>query len=249
MFQPRLIPALLLRDRVLVKSVRFGDFGYIGDPVNAIRILNDFAADELMVLDIGAARDTGRGLLDLLRQVSGFLTAPISVGGGIRDLERIHALCEAGAEKVVISSRAVEQPDFVSQAALEFGSSTIAVCIDVRTDGAGIPRVCGGSGTLLSGYEPVEFAEMMARKGAGEIILQSVDRDGRMEGYDLELTGAVAAAVPVPVIALGGAATLADMRKAYEAGASAAAAGSLFTYLGQRGSVLISYPTREERPV
>jgi cyclase len=249
MFRPRLIPVLLVRDKVLVKSVGFDDFTYVGDPINAVRMFDDLAADELVVLAIDEERKVGHDLLDLVRSLSSFLTIPLCAGGGVRDLAGVRALCEAGAEKVVIGSRAVEQPDFVSEAAVEFGSSTIAVCIDVRRDERGAAIVCRDRARIASEFEVVSFAELMARKGAGEILVQSVERDGRMCGYDLELIAEVAAAVPIPVVALGGAGTAEHLRQGYEAGASALASGSAFTFFRQRGAVLINYPGADERPV
>lgn len=248
MFRPRLIPVLLLHERVLVKSLRFGELAYVGDPINAIRMLNDFAADEIVVLAIDEGRESRPDLLELVRQVSSFVSVPLAAGGGIRDLAGIRALCWAGAEKVVIGSRAVEQPDFVSEAAVEFGSSTISVCLDVRRDARGVPFVWRDRGRVPSHMEAVACAELMVRKGAGEIVVQSIERDGTMSGYDLELVRAVAAAVPVPVVALGGAGGMDHLREGYEAGASALAAGSAFTYLRRRDAVLINYPGPEERP-
>lgn len=247
MFRPRLIPVLLLRAQALVKSVGFEDFSYVGDPINAVRMLNDFAADELMILAVDEGRQGGGNLLDVVRRVSSFVSVPLAAGGGVHDLADIRALCWGGAEKVVISSRAVEQPDFVSDAAVAFGSSTIAVCVDVRRDDRGTPRVWRDRGRAASPFEAVEFAELMARKGAGEIIVQSIDRDGTMAGYDLALIREVAAAVPVPVVALGGAGTMAHLREGYDAGASALASGSAFTYWRERGAVLVHYPGPDER--
>lgn len=247
MSQARVIPALLLRHGVLVKSRRFRDHAYVGDPINAIRMFNDFAADELFIIDIGPERREGRALLDLLARVSGFVTAPLAVGGGVASLGRIADLVGAGAEKVVISSRVVEDPAFVSEAAREFGSSTIVVCMDVARDKAGVDRVWSDNGRVASAWRPAEFAERMAGDGAGEIAVQSIDRDGMMQGYDLDLVRSVAAAVPVPVVALGGAATIDHMRAACAAGASAVAAGSAFVYFRRRGAVLINYPASGTR--
>lgn len=247
MFRPRLIPVLLVHRGRLVKSLRFRDFEYVGDPINAVRLFDDFGADELLLLDIGPDREQGRGMLDLLCRIRGFVTTPVAVGGGVGDAGRIRTLINAGAEKVVLSTHAVERPDLVAEAAQEFGSSTIAVCLDVGRDRAGTARIWTRNGAVRTDHPPVKFAELIASKGAGEIVLQSIERDGTMAGYDLPLVRAVSAAVSVPVVAAGGAGSIGHMREAHEAGASAVAAGSAFVYFKKRGAVLISYPSPDLR--
>ena len=243
MFRPRVIPVLLLKERALVKSIRFKRHRYIGDPINAVRIFNDLKADELAFLDIEASR-AGRTIsIDFVRTVGEEARMPFSVGGGIKSLEEIALVLAAGAEKVVINTYAVNNPEFVRQAADRFGSSTIVVCIDVKRRFFKGDRVWTHGGSRPTQFSPLEFAKLMAANGAGELIVQSIDRDGTMTGYDIELIRSVAGAVPIPVIALGGAGSEDDLAAGYrEGGASAVAAGSLFVYQGKNRGVLINYP-------
>jgi cyclase len=175
---------------------------------------------------------------------------PFAAGGGIRTLQHIHDIVGAGAEKVVIGSYAAENPEFVADAAAHFGSSTIVVCVDVRRErwsrGAYVWTVNGTRRTL---YEPAEFAMLMEKKGAGEVIVQSIDRDGAMDGYDIELIRSVSQQVSIPVVALGGAGSLSHLKDAYLAGgATGLAAGSIFVFHGRKKGVLINYPEKSERP-
>jgi len=247
MFRPRVIPVLLLRNGGLVKTEGFGKQRYIGDPINAVRIFNDHRADELVFLDILATRERRLISLDFVRDVGEEANMPFAVGGGIRSLQDIRNILSAGAEKVVINSFAAENPDFIAQAADSFGSSTITVCIDVKQKRLGGARTWTASGTRATSYAPEEFARLAEKNGAGEIIVQSIPRDGTMQGYDLDLISRVSEAVTIPVVALGGAGRLDDLRRAYqETHASGLAAGSMFVYHGPRRGVLINYPDRAE---
>jgi cyclase len=246
-FRPRVIPVLLLRNGGLVKTVGFGKERYIGDPINAVRIFNDLRADELVFLDILATRERRLISLDFVREVGEEANMPFAVGGGIRSLQDIRSILSAGAEKVVINSFAAENPDFIAEAADAFGSSTITVCIDVKKKRLGAAQTWIAGGTRATGYGPDEFARLAEDKGAGEIILQSITRDGTMEGYDLELLARVSESVSIPVVALGGAGGLDDLKSAYrETYASGLAAGSMFVFHGPKRGVLISYPDRAE---
>ena len=247
MFRPRVIPVLLLRNGGLVKTESFGKQRYVGDPINAVRIFNDHRADELVFLDILATREGRLISLDFVRNVGEEANMPFAVGGGIRSLEDIRSILSVGAEKVVLNSFAAEDPDFIARAADSFGSSTITVCMDVKHKRLGGPRTWTVGGTRATAYAPEEFARIAEQKGAGEIIVQSIPRDGTMQGYDLDLISQVSEAVTIPVVALGGAGTLDDLRRAYrEAHATALAAGSMFVFHGQRRGVLINYPDRSE---
>src|SRR5688572_9957343 len=187
MFRPRIIPVLLLKDQALVKSVRFKDHKYIGDPINAVRIFNDLKADELVFLDTSASRDNRLISLDFVRNVGEEANMPFSVGGGVRTLEDIQAVLAAGAEKVVIGTQAGRDPGFIARAADAFGSSTIVVCIDVGKKMFGGVRTWIRGGATSTRFSPVEFARLMEQNGAGELIVQSIDRDGSMNGYDIDL--------------------------------------------------------------
>jgi cyclase len=247
MLRPRIIPVLLLKGNVLVKSIAFKNPKYIGDPINAVKIYNDLKADELVFLDIDATKEKRLISIDFVKDVGEEANMPFAVGGGIRSLEDIRSIIAAGAEKVVINSYAVENPDFITEAAATFGSSTIAVCIDGKKKLFGGIQTWTMGGTKASGYSPIEFAQLMEKKGAGEIIIQSIEKDGEMNGYDVELIKQISAAVSIPVIALGGAGTIEHLKEGYEKGfANGLAGGSMFVYQGSKRGVLISYPEKEE---
>jgi imidazole glycerol-phosphate synthase subunit HisF len=247
MFRPRVIPVLLLRNLGLVKSIKFNDYRYIGDPINAVKIFNDLRADELVFLDITANKEKRKISLDFVRKVGDECNMPFSVGGGIRTIEDIREVLNSGAEKVIINTAAAENPDFIYQASEEFGSSTIIVCIDVKKKLLGNEIVWIYSGSKPTTYDPVVYARLMAEKGAGELIIQSIPHDGVMEGYNIGLISKISNAVTIPVIACSGAGNYKDLNLAILKGnASAVAAGSLFIYFGPRKAVLINYPTKEE---
>lgn len=247
MFRPRVIPVLLLKNQGLVKTIKFDKPRYIGDPINAVRIFNDLKADELAFLDILASKENRLISLDFVRDVGEEANMPFSVGGGIKSIEDIRKIINAGAEKVIINSYAAINPDFISAAADAFGSSTIVVCIDVRK------RLLSGHQTYIYGgnkstrFNPLEFALLMQEKGAGEIIVQSIEKDGMMDGYDIELISNIAANLTIPVISLGGAGKLDHLVEAYQKGkAGGLAAGSMFVYHGPKNGVLINYPEKKD---
>lgn len=247
MFRPRIIPILLLKNKGLVKSTRFKDYNYIGDPLNAVKIFNDLRADELVFLDILASKEKRIIDLSFVEKVGDECNMPFSVGGGIKNLKEIKAILNAGAEKVIINTAAAENSDLIKEASDEFGSSTIVVSIDVKKNLFGKESTYTLSGTKSTGYSPVSFARLMEEKGAGEILINSIDRDGVMNGYDISLIKKISEAVTIPVIACGGAGDLSHISDSINLGlASAAAAGSLFVYHGPRKGVLINYPSAEE---
>lgn len=245
-FRHRVIPVLLLRRSGLVKTTGFKDARYLGDPINVVRIFNDKGVDELVLVDIDASREGSATDHSLLSEIASEAFVPVATGGGIRTLTQIEERLALGFEKVVINTAAVEDPSLIDRAATEFGSSTITVAVDVRSRRFAKRDVVVRGGSQKTGLDPVVHAADMARRGAGEIVIQSVDRDGAMHGYDLELTSQVASAVDVPVVALGGAGTLDDLAAAIGAGAAAAGAGSMFVYQGRHRAVLISYPTDQQ---
>jgi cyclase len=229
----------------LVKTSQFRDHTYVGDPVNAVRVFSEFGADELMILDINGYREARTIPAGLLEDISCQATAPLSVGGGIRTLSDIGRIVSAGAEKIILGSHAVTNPQFVRQAAMEFGSSTISVCIDAKPAPGGGYEACTLNGSRRSGIDVVSFALMMEEMGAGELVVQSIERDGQLSGFDLDLVGQVATSVSVPVVALGGGRHMDDFKLAWSAGsASAAAAGSAFVFFRKRGAVLLNYPPK-----
>lgn len=245
MFRPRIIPVLLLKNLALVKSIQFKNHKYIGDPINAVRIFNELRADELVVLDIEASRQNRLISLDFVKNVGEEANMPFAVGGGIKTIENIKDVISAGAEKVIINTSAAQNPDFVRQAAETFGSSTIVVCIDVKKKLFRGERTWILSGSKSTPYTPLEFARLMEKNGAGELIIQSIERDGTMTGYEIELTKSISTSVTVPVIALGGAGTHEDLITAYKDGyANGLAAGSLFVYQSKKRGVLVNYPDK-----
>ena len=247
MFRPRVIPILLLKGLGLVKSIKFKDYRYIGDPINAVKIFNDLKADELVFLDILASKENRSINLDFVISVGDEANMPFAVGGGIKTTEEIKNIINAGAEKVVINSYASVNPDFVKKASDIFGSSTIVVSIDVKSKIFGNNQVYSFGGTKSIGYSPIEYARLMEKKGAGEIIINSIDKDGLMSGYDLKLIKDVSKAVNIPVVAAGGAGNFFDFNQAVNVSyASAVAAGSMFVYHGARNAVLINYPDNAE---
>ncbi|HOK39237.1 MAG TPA: AglZ/HisF2 family acetamidino modification protein [Bacteroidales bacterium] len=248
MFRPRIIPVLLLKNSGLVKSRKFKDYTYIGDPINAVKIFNELKADELVFLDITASRENRLISLDFVQDVGEEANMPFAVGGGIRSIEDIRKIISCGAEKVVVSSYAAENPNFIKQAVDHFGSSTIVVCIDVKKKFFGGKQVCILNGSKYTSYNPVEYAKIMEDMGAGEIIIQSVDNDGEMNGYDIELLKSISAEVSIPIVALGGAGNLNHLKTAFkQANITGLAAGSMFVFHGIHRGVLINYPSKEEK--
>lgn len=243
----RVIPVLLLRGAGLVKTRKFKDAKYIGDPINAVRIFNEKEVDELVFLDIEATVNARAPNLEMLRNIASECFMPLCYGGGIRDLVTIEAILKTGVEKVAVNSALVENPGMIREATLLYGSSTIVASIDFKRGLFGKPEVCVRSGSQKTKLSPVELALRAEELGVGEILLNSIDRDGTMQGYDLEVTQQVADAVRVPVIACGGAGSLAHFHQAiHQAHSSAVAAGAFFVFVGRHRAVLITYPSQVE---
>lgn len=244
---PRIIPVLLLKNGGLYKTRKFKDPKYVGDPINAVKIFNEKEVDELMFLDIMATLENKKPPFEFLEKIAGECFMPLSYGGGLKDLETINAVLKVGIEKVVISSYAVENPAFIRSAADKNGSSTISVCLDVKKNFFGKYEVWIRGGTKSSGKDPVKLAVEMDRNGVGELIVNSIDRDGLMLGYDLDLLKKISGEVGVPVIACGGAGNINHMHEAVnKGGVSSIAAGSMFVFNGKHRAVLITYPGQKE---
>jgi cyclase len=244
---PRVVPVLLRTRSGLVKTVRFADPKYIGDPMNAVKIFSEKEADELIFLDITATVE-GRGPdVESLARVAEECFMPLAYGGGVRSLADIKAILKVGVEKIVVNTYAVENPVFIQEATDLHGSSTIAVAIDVKRSRFGGYEIRTRSGGTRTGIDPVQFAVQLDAFGAGELLVNAIDRDGTMAGYDLELLRQISREVRMPVIACGGAGQLAHFTEAVEqGGASAVAAGSMFVFHGKHRAVLISYPAQDE---
>jgi cyclase len=246
MVHARVIPCLLLSHDGLVKTVKFKDPKYVGDPINAIKIFNEKEVDELVVLDIEATRESKRLNLHLLKKLASECFMPMAYGGGINTLRDMKDVISIGIEKVVIGTKAVEEPEFIKKAAQVYGSSTVVVCIDYKNVFLKGKKVTSHCGSKISKYSPLEFAKLMEEMGAGEIILNSIEKDGTMTGYDWEEITKIANSVATPVVALGGAGKTADLQRALkETNVSAVAAGSLFVFHGEHRAVLINYPDKE----
>lgn len=244
----RYIPVLLLKDSGLYKTRKFGKEIYLGDPVNTIKIFNDKLVDELIFLDIAAARRKSKPNIEMLKEIAGECFMPLAYGGGITSVDQAREILAIGFEKIVVNSAAWADPGLVSSLTQVFGSSTIVGSIDVKKDWLGREKVYihGGSKAISMGV--LEWARELEKRGVGEIMINSIDRDGEMTGYDLNLIKRVADAVSVPVIAAGGARSVDDLRSAIsDAGASASAAGAMFVFQGKHRAVLISYPGSKER--
>jgi cyclase len=242
----RVLPALLIQRGGLVKSVRFKDHKYVGDPINAVKIFNEKEVDELAILDISATAEKRAPNIPQIKEIASEAFMPLSYGGGITSLDEIKALIAAGVEKVVLNTTAFTIPGLVEGGARYIGSQSIVVSIDVKKNVFGKYRAYIRNGSKSTGLDPVAFAKQMEQSGAGELILNSIDRDGTFEGFDTELIRQVSSAVNIPVVALGGAATVNDFVQAAQAGASAVAAGSMFVFQRPHRAVLISYPSQSD---
>ena len=240
----RLIPVLLLdRYRRLVKTVSFGERTYIGDPFNVIRLFNEKEVDELCVLDIDASRDRRLPDFGFLRELAGECFMPLSYGGGIVSLDDCERLNRDGVDKFILGRGALDYA-LVGRLTATFGSQAIVACVDVIGSGESARCITTAGPTEL---RPEEYCRQLEKAGVGEIIVQSVDRDGQREGYDLALITHLAPRLSVPLVALGGAGQHFHLADAIRAGASAAASGSIFSFIGRLRAVLISYPNADQR--
>ena len=246
MYRPRVIPCLLLKDKGLVKTIKFKDPTYVGDPINAVKIFNDAKADELVFLDITATQENRITDIEVIRNIGEEAFMPFAVGGGINNLEHVMQLISAGAEKVVINTAAVNNPSLLTEASKIYGRQSIIASIDVKREG-GAFVVYTHSGSVKSPMNAIEAAQAAEEAGAGEIMINSIDRDGTQEGYDIELVKLISDSVNIPVIAVGGAGDFDHFADAvHNGGASAVAAGSLFVFIGRKRAVLINYPDSDE---
>jgi len=243
MYRPRVIPVLLLHNNGLVKTINFSNNHYIGDPINAVKIFNDLKVDEIVLLDIEATKANRTISIDLVREIGEEANMPFSVGGGIKDVNTIKELTKAGAERVILSSYAIENPSFVAEAAANFGASTICVCLDYKKKWGRKYNVYTNSGKKNSKKDLLSLALKMQKLGAGEIIVQSIDRDGIMKGYDIDFIKKISSHLTIPVVALGGVGSISDIEDGYKLGhANGLAAGSFFVFKGKHRGVLIQYP-------
>ncbi|MEW6608431.1 MAG: AglZ/HisF2 family acetamidino modification protein [bacterium] len=247
MLKNRVIPCLLLQNQGLVKTIRFKEPKYVGDPINAIRIFNEKEVDELIFLDIIASKVGRSPNFEILQNIVGECFMPLCYGGGISRLEDIQKIFSLGVEKISINSFALKNIDFIKQASEIFGSQSIVVTIDVKKNFLEKYKVYDHTRNKITDIDPVEFAITTQEMGAGEILLNSVDRDGTQGGYDIDLITKITNVLSIPVIAMGGAGKIDDFVDAVKKGnASAVAAGSMFVFHGKHRAVLITYPEYQE---
>jgi imidazole glycerol-phosphate synthase subunit HisF len=249
MLRPRIIPCLLIHNGGLVKTTKFAEPKYIGDPLNAVRIFNEKTVDEIMVIDIDASRQSKPPNEKLIAELAAECRMPLCYGGGIRSVDQVERLIALGVEKVAISSAFIETPELLPLAVERVGSQSVVGVIDVKKSGLMRRQtVFTHNATRNTGLDPLQHAQNLEKQGVGEIVINSVDRDGVMNGYDLELADSVRKVTTVPLTILGGAGSLTDIEalisKHHIIGA---AAGSLFVFKGKFRAVLINYPTVDER--
>jgi imidazole glycerol-phosphate synthase subunit HisF len=226
--------------------VQFKDLKYVGDPRIAVKIFNDKGCDELVLLDITATNEKRRPNFELIEEIASEAFMPVAYGGGVHTQEDFAQMIRLGVEKVVLCTRAAEDTAFVSEAARIHGSQSVVAHIDVKKDWMGKAKVMTHSGTKAAGISAVDLAKRVAKAGAGEIVINSIDRDGTFKGYDVALIKQITSNVDVPVIACGGAGSLDDLALAIkDGGASAAAAGSIFVFQGPHRAVLITFPEED----
>ena len=242
----RVIPTLLIKNGGLVKSIKFKNHKYVGDPINAVKIFNEKEVDEIVILDISVTAEKREPDFKRIAELTSEAFMPLAYGGGITKLDEIKKLINTGVEKVIINSAAFVNKKLIEDAAKYVGSQSIVVSIDVKRNIWGKYKVYAGNGSKNTNLDPMSFAMAMEAAGAGEILLNSIDRDGTFGGYDEDLIKMVSSSISIPLVAVGGASSVDDFKKAIHAGASAVAAGSMFVFQRPHRAVLISYPSQEE---
>jgi imidazole glycerol-phosphate synthase subunit HisF len=247
MVSHRVIPVLLLSNKGLVKTKQFKNPTYVGDPINAIRIFNEKEVDELVFHDINASKQGRKPDFKLIESIASECFMPLGYGGGISELDDISKLFKIGVEKVILNSIVFIKPEIITKAAKIAGNQSVVVSIDIKKNWLGKRKVYSHVSKKLMDENPIDFALRMQRIGAGELIINSVDNDGMMNGYDLELIDQLSSKLEIPVVACGGAGNFEHLKKAIlQGGASAVAAGSLFVFHGPLKGVLINYPNQKQ---
>ena len=240
----RVIPILLLHNRGLVKSVKFKNYKYVGDPINAVKIFNEKEVDEICILDITATKQRKQPDIRHITEIVSEAFMPLSYGGGVHNLEQAEKLFYNGVEKIVLNYAATHSKSLIREIADRYGRQSVVVSIDYKANWLGkvsVHTLCGEEDTKI---HPVEKAKEAQDCGAGEILLNSIDRDGTYTGYDLPMIERVSRAVDIPVVACGGASAVEDFKRAVESGAAGVAAGSMFVFQRPHNAVLISYPNQ-----
>jgi cyclase len=248
MLRPRIIPSLLLHDKGLVKTVNFKSPKYVGDPINAVRIFNEKEVDELAFFDIDATVLNKEPDYSLIEKLANQSRMPLCYGGGVQTIEQAQKIFGLGIEKIALSSAVIKNPRLVTQIAERVGSQSVIVVLDIKKKLLGGYEVYTHNGKKSTGINPIKFVKELELLGAGEIIINSIDQDGVMKGYDLALIEKIAESISIPLTVLGGAGSLADIEKVIDKyGVIGVAAGSLFVFKGPYKAVLINYPTQLEK--
>lgn len=249
MLRPRIIPCLLVKNGGLVKTEKFARPKYVGDPINAVKIFNEKKVDELIVVDIDATVLNREPDYGLIRNLAAECRMPLCYGGGVKSVDQLERIISLGVEKVAMSSAVVSDPEIVAKAAEVVGGQSVVVVMDVKKRGFRSKyELWTHNASKRTGLSPVEFARKVEKLGAGEVVVNAVDRDGVMKGYDIELIRAVRESISLPITAIGGAGSLQDIGTLIDSfGIIGAAAGSLFVFKGVYRAVLISYPSRIEK--
>jgi cyclase len=246
MLKHRVIPTLLLHNGGLVKTQRFKAPKYVGDPINAIRIFNEKEVDELMVLDISASKENREPDYALIEQFASECYMPLTYGGGVRSVQQAQRIFASGVEKICVQTAALENLQLVRQLADRFGSQSIMVSLDIKKDWLGRAKAFAAAQGKTLSTDWLQLLEDLVGAGAGEVLLNAINKDGTLSGPDLDLIRQASEQIDVPLIAVGGVSSLADIKSAVKAGASAVAAGAFFVYHGPHRAVLITYPKYQE---
>lgn len=246
MLQTRVIPVLLIKDGGLYKGVKFKNHKYVGDPINTVKIFNDKEVDELVIIDISVTKENKEIDFELIKQIAGEAFMPLAYGGGIKTVDDARKIFLLGIEKVILNSEALNNPNLVKELSTEFGTQSIVFSLDIKKDFFGTQRVYSNCGSKKTKGTPIEIATQMEENGAGEIILNSIDREGTDLGYDLNMIKSLSSTLKVPLIALGGGASTSHMIEAKNAGAHGLAAGTMFVFKGPLKGVLITYLKENE---
>ena len=242
----RVIPVLLIQDGGLVKGTKFKDFKYVGDPINAVKIFNEKEVDEICILDISTTSNHKGPDINMIGEIASEAFMPLSYGGGITSLDQVQKIVNQGVEKVIFNTTIHNNLKLVEETAKRVGSSSTVVCIDVKKKFLGGYSVFINNGTKDIGANPVEYVKKVQDYGAGEIIINSIDKDGTLSGYDLDIIRKISDNVTIPLIALGGGANITHITDALANGADAVAAGAMFVFHGKHRAVLISYLSKND---
>lgn len=248
MLRPRIIPSLLIHDNGLVKTVNFKNPKYVGDPINAVKIFNEKAVDELAIFDIDATVLGKEPNYSLIERLASQSMMPLCYGGGVKTVVQAQRIFSLGIEKIALSSAVLQNPKLITDISERVGAQSVIVVLDVKKKLLGGYEIYTHNGKKTTGINPFKFVEEAQKLGAGEIVINSIDKDGVMKGYDLDLIAKIREKISLPMTVLGGAGSLGDIEKVIDQhGVIGVAAGSLFVFKGPYKAVLINYPTQLEK--